>query len=689
MDHTVDERGLNKDLYDALIRGDGEKVIELCQKLPEGALHILTIHNDTVLHMATYSKQKDLVVTLLRDLPKDHLHKLTHQNDIGNTILHEAATSNRIVPAAKELLQMAPELLTKRNKRGETAVFRAARYGKNEMFEFLDGEVNKLFETEGVEEAQKAFYQRKDKTTILHMSILYEYFDLALWIARRYKYLVDVRDGDRMTALQLLACNSSAFMSGRKHSSLKRLVYSCVQTQDTAATEEGVLPKDTAATEEGYIVPLWEAIRKRKQRFESALKLAKFLIAMDTSWEATESAMDQSKPKTHKYGVSFHSSKGQELEEREKDLTSNELSTVKTAETPLFLATKEGILEIVEEILNTYPQAVEHIDGEGRNILHVAIKYRQIHIFDFVAKMEIPMIRLIRKTDNSGNSILHMVGVKAQDQKAEEMRSPALILQEDLLLFERVQNISATHFVKHFNSKGQTAEVLFATNNDQLRKDAQEWLKRTAENCSIVAVLIATVAFAAAYTVPGGPNQSTGYPLLLNNPFFVIFTMTDVLSLTFALTSVIAFLSILTSPFRLKDFKQSLPQKLMLGVTLLILSVSMMMLAFASTIILMIRNKEQWTRITLCSVAFLPVTIFAFSYLPLYVSLMETFKYSLKKIGDVFPRCSSAFIRSRVANSLGFSKSQTKIPSKTMQSQATSSTCSTYACKLQTTHSFV
>ena len=46
--------------------------------------------------------------------------------------------------------------------------------------------------------------------------------------------------------------------------------------------------------------------------------------------------------------------------------------------TPLFLATKSGCIEIVKEILKIFPQAVEHIDNEGRTILHVAIKYRQL-----------------------------------------------------------------------------------------------------------------------------------------------------------------------------------------------------------------------------------------------------------------------------------------------------------------------
>ncbi|KAL7213614.1 hypothetical protein ACSBR2_016194 [Camellia fascicularis] len=169
--------------------------------------------------------------------------------------------------------------------------------------------------------------------------------------------------------------------------------------------------------------------------------------------------------------------------------------------------------------------------------------------------MEVPMKKLMRKTSDNGNSVLHMIGDKPDDDVDEDMRSPALVLRENLLLFKRVKKISANNFTKHYNNDGKTADKLCAESNAKLRKDAQEWLKRTAENCSIVAVPISTVAFAAVYTIPGGPNETTGYPLLLNQPFFIIFALTDALSLTFALTSVIIFLSILTSSFRLKDFK--------------------------------------------------------------------------------------------------------------------------------------
>ncbi|KAK1403976.1 PGG domain-containing protein [Heracleum sosnowskyi] len=233
-----------------------------------------------------------------------------------------------------------------------------------------------------------------------------------------------------------------------------------------------------------------------------------------------------------------------------------------------------------------------------------------------------------------------MVGKKIvnEDVQQTEKQSPSFQLQDDLLLFEQISKVIRPHFHKHTNKDGETAEELLALNKEPLRERSQEWLKRTAENCSIVAVLIATVAFAAAYTVPGGSKEADGSPVLLNQPFFVLFTITDVLSLTFCLTSVVIFLSILTSSFRLRDFKQSLPQQLMLGITCLILSVSMMMLAFAATVILMIRNNQQWTRIILYLVAFLPVTVFAVIYLPLYLSLMGTFKYTIMKWWSYIPQ---------------------------------------------------
>ena len=164
---------LNGKLYKALLKEEADQVILLCEGIEDHALHKLTVHDDTVLHKATYAKQGDLVLRLLDALPHHHLYKMTGKNDIGNTILHEAATLDQenSVTVATKMLEKAPKLLSETNDIGETALFRAARYGKTEIFHFL---AEKIL---GDDEAkQKPFIQRTDKTTILHIAILAQHF---------------------------------------------------------------------------------------------------------------------------------------------------------------------------------------------------------------------------------------------------------------------------------------------------------------------------------------------------------------------------------------------------------------------------------------------------------------------------------------------------------------------------------
>ncbi|KAF2308682.1 hypothetical protein GH714_012284 [Hevea brasiliensis] len=286
---------INGALYSSLIAGDKEKTLELCRKVSDHALHRITVDDDTVLHMATYAKEAtDLVLKLLDELPEHHLDKLTRQNTLGNTILHEAATNINAIPIAEKLLKKAPGLLGMRNRNGETALFRAARYGNTAMLKFLASKITQYDQV-----SQQFYLQSSDKTTVLRTSIISQHFELAWYIADEYRQLIDEKDLDRMTALQLLACEPSAFKNDH---------------------------------EDGFI----------------------------------------------NLGEADWSSAG--TQEQKANI----------GETPLILATESGCVEIVKEILRAYPQAVEHVDDDGRNILHVAIKYRQLKIFEYVKEMELP-----------------------------------------------------------------------------------------------------------------------------------------------------------------------------------------------------------------------------------------------------------------------------------------------------------
>ncbi|KAI7746082.1 hypothetical protein M8C21_024647, partial [Ambrosia artemisiifolia] len=486
---------VSSELYEALTSGEEAKVIEICAGIPKGPLHTPTIHNDSVLSLATFLKKNDLVLQLLDMVPMCDSHKLTWQNSGGHTMLHETVVSNKTVEAAAEMLARAPMLLSMTNRLGETALFTAATNGRTKIFNLLHREIT---HKEGNDHEPNEIGNREFLDPhCLQINVIWDIFlgVMAHEIASKYPHLINEKDGDEMTPLQLLSCSPPVFG-----------------------------PKNFEDTNKMF--PWLRKLKKEKHRCEWALKLVKVLVKADMSWQMTESWLKKGRSTVHQYG-------------KNKSIAENEHMTgdmYKQPDTPLLLATIHGCTEIVEEIVKVYPQAIEHIDHEGRNILSLAVLHRRIEIIDLVDRMNIKKQRVRNNIDNYGNTLLHLVGEKV-DNPTEDLKGPALILQEDVLLFKRVKEICLTLHTMRLNSKGKTAEQVFMENNNKLRAEAKEWMTENAKNCSIVAVLIATVAFAAAYTVPGGPDSKTGHPVLKNQPLFLIFTIADAISLSSSLTS--------------------------------------------------------------------------------------------------------------------------------------------------------
>ena len=199
-------------------------------------------------------------------------------------------------------------------------------------------------------------------------------------------------------------------------------------------------------------------------------------------------------------------------------------------------------------------------------------------------------------------------------------------------LSQRVRKIVPSHYVMHRNNAGKTADELFKEQHAGLLKRAERWIKETSQSCSAIAILVATVVFTAALTVPGG-NDQKGHPIFLHSPFFLFFIIMDVISLASSLTYVVMFLTILTSPFKQENFLESLPRKLMIGFTLLFLSITTTMLSFAATIFLINHFDKKALTITLVNIAvLLPVSVFALMQFPLYIALSSKMHSLFKKI---------------------------------------------------------
>lgn len=99
------------------------------------------------------------------------------------------------------------------------------------------------------------------------------------------------------------------------------------------------------------------------------------------------------------------------------------------------------------------------------------------------------------------------------------------------------------------NSDGQTPSDLFTKAHQGLQEAGEKWMKDISNSCMIVATLIATVVFAAAFTLPGGENQQTGPPVLLGSNWFMVFFRSDAIAFISSTTSISIFLSILTSRY--------------------------------------------------------------------------------------------------------------------------------------------
>ncbi|XP_065617122.1 uncharacterized protein LOC111993465 isoform X2 [Quercus suber] len=290
-------------------------------------------------------------------------------------------------------------------------------------------------------------------------------------------------------------------------------------------------------------------------------------------------------------------------------------------ETPVLIAAKNGITEIVEKILELFPVAIHDMNEHKKNIVLLAVENRQPHVYQFLLQKNIMKDSVFRRVDDEGNSALHLAA-KLGEHKPWLIPGAALQMQWEIKWHEFVKESMPFHFFQRYNNKGETSREIFTETHKDLVKDGSEWLTSTSESCSVVAALIATVAFASATTVPGGVKQDIGTPTLENQPAFDAFAISSLIALCFSVTALVMFLSILTSRYQEKDFGSDLPKKLLLGLTSLFVSIASMLIAFCAGHFFVLKDKLKYAAFPVYAVTCLPITFFAVAQFPLYFDLI-------------------------------------------------------------------
>ncbi|XP_042957731.1 uncharacterized protein LOC122293274 isoform X3 [Carya illinoinensis] len=273
-------------------------------------------------------------------------------------------------------------------------------------------------------------------------------------------------------------------------------------------------------------------------------------------------------------------------------------------------AAENGIFEFVSKMLEVDLQFIWARDKYERNIFMLAVLHRHEKIFSILYSRDM-MTKYYSLTcllDVNKNNILHMAGMMEHSTRVNQIPGVALQMQRELQWFKEVERIVHRKQKESTNNEGFTPRQLFTKNHENMMKEGEKSMKDTATSCMVVGILIVTIMFQVAFTLPGDNNRDSG--------LFRVFMISDALSFFLSSTSVLIFLGILTSRYTEDDFLKNLPRQMIIGIFTLFCSIATMMITFASAL-LIILNEQLRISIPLICLGGVPIFFFLWIQFPI------------------------------------------------------------------------
>ncbi|KAK3165898.1 hypothetical protein QOZ80_1AG0039100 [Eleusine coracana subsp. coracana] len=242
----------------------------------------------------------------------------------------------------------------------------------------------------------------------------------------------------------------------------------------------------------------------------------------------------------------------------------------------LHFAARQGHIGIVKALLEKDPQLARRNDRKGQTALHMAVKGTNCDVLRALVDADPAIVML---PDKNGNTALHV----ATRKKRAEIVTVLLLLPdthvnalnrdhktaydiaEGLPVCEEsceIKDILSQHGALRSRELNQPRDELGKTVKEikkdvhtqleqtrrtnknvhgiakELRKLHREGINNATNSVTVVAVLFATVAFAAIFTVPGG-NDDNGLAVVVQNASFKIFFIFNAVALFTSLAVVV------------------------------------------------------------------------------------------------------------------------------------------------------
>ncbi|XP_019424933.1 PREDICTED: uncharacterized protein LOC109333813 [Lupinus angustifolius] len=672
-------------LFDYTMKGQWREILEAYKNNPGTLEAKITKAEDTVLHMAVYVGQTCLVKTLLDNITEDmSLTILNVQNLKGNTLLHIAAELGN-VDICKDIVKRDPGLICIRNNEGETPLFLAATHGKRDAFFCLHGHLQSqddyslcrksngdtiLHSTISSEYFGLALQilglyphlagsVNEDGLTPLHILARKPNCFLSCTRMELYERIVySCLFVDEVQEEANDQCNNRAdtdrypknYRTCMNFFSLFKTALKVLTTgKDFNAATDDV---ENDVSQKSYLRREQAKKEKRPYRFPPnwvvvihflslTVKILLIICGVGVSWLAkiqrkkerhmrAKQVMNELIERASLYmydDVLGRNPHAYALQHGRGNESINSSSYMKKGnfkerniESPILVAARMGVAEMVESILDKFPVAIQDADTNNKNVVLLAIENRQPHVYRLLSKMDLIKESAFRQVDNQGNSAVHLAATY-RNHKPWRVPGAAMQMQWEYKWYKLVKNSMPPNFYERYNNKGQTAKQIFINTHGLLVKEGSKWLCNTAESCSVVAALVAAVAFSTSTTIPGGPNQESGIPIFQGRTAFKLFALASLVALCSSVTSLVLFLSILSSRFQEKDFVVDLPRKLLVGLTTLLTSIASVLISFCAGHYFVIEDQMKVAVYPIYAATCLPISFFAFVQLPLYLDL--------------------------------------------------------------------
>ncbi|KAI3733091.1 hypothetical protein L1987_64309 [Smallanthus sonchifolius] len=588
-------------LYNAIEDDDIEQVNGILKKDPDATTTIVSSHGDTPLHIAILSGKMKIALELVKKMPPKGLEI---SNEFGATPLSLAAITEKL-SLAKAMVEKNPKLVT--IKAGNTdqsslPVIVASMYGRKKMVHYLYSKT-----PEDLLDPEKGL----DGVLLLNNLITAEFYDIASVLLNLFPKLGVMSDHHGDYALHKLAHKPSAFASGSTFPFWKQWIYKCVRIHSPWDVDTKITRTNNDSQHVINIPSEGEFISHPSLLHKIGWILLRFIVPDIKNLHDRKLVNDEAsnllKCIFKKIRVLSHS----KLERMDIDKAVHN-------------AIKHGIVEFVVELLKYNPEFIWRKDKRGRTIFSYAIILRQEKIFSLFYGLGTKKSIVASRHDIFQNNFLHLVAKLSPPAQLDRVSGAALQMQRELQWYKEVESLVQPKYKDQANESHKKPGALFTEEHKDLAKEGEKWMKNTAGSSMIVGTLIAAVMFTTAFTVPGGNDNTSGLPIMLKTDgnTFLIFMISNALSLFASSTSVLMFLGILTARYAEDDFLVSLPTKLIFGIACLFFSIITMMISFAAAMYLMLHKTLSWVSIPLIILSTFPVVLFSALQFPLLIEMV-------------------------------------------------------------------